>query len=522
MGPEAAMDMISELGEELRGADDFEGASDALLRAGRRVLRSMIAAARVVADVHPGSVCLNPETSRVAVHAPDGGDALAISRSAWRLVVRHGCPIVLSASGQATLFLRTGVETRQLVQGATRQGLIERAVSHLHVNPLFGPGGPIGTLSFPVQYHSLIDFEDVDDDPDFLERSMMLAQMTAGRFPLLPRRRQPDTLCDVYVPVAGARTLGLLEHLARYVDRPEPLMLLGPVGAGRTHLAQWCHARSGRTGALERFEPSAEGAQVDRLMQAWEAAREGTLLLAHPERLDALAQERLLALCTGEASDAPRLIVRTDARWEAVSRQETLDPELAARLQEFVVRVSPLRARPEEIVGWAQRFALLAGGGVTFSEAARRFLQARSWNDNLIGLRQAVNHARDLALSESSDPLGVAIIDRAHLARAPSIGREGADQSRQEAVLLDGLDAIAEVLINAGDLAHGAPIEGIAGLALWRLSAQVGGRKEALAHIARTPSNGNASRTWTRKMKPAIQLAEALGLEELAAALRQR
>lgn len=513
------MDPVTELAQALREAETFEEAARELLRAGRRVLGGMLADFNARATVRGGMVCLYPDSPRQVIFATDeGGERRPPSRNAWRAIQAHRRPLVLDAlTGRMTILLRDDAWVERVGSNETCQRIVERAATHLHVSPLFGPGGVIGLLAFEVAYATHLNFEELVDD-EFVDRLMMIAELTIARLALLPRRSLSDPLCDRFVPVAGRLTRSLLQLLDRYADRPDPIVLRGPIGSGRTHLARWVHARSGRTGAFVIFEAAAPGGQSERLEAAWREAEEGTLLIRRPDLLNTAAQARLSA-ALGDATPAVRAILHADRRWEEAVEAGRFGADLTAQVQDLTVMVAPLRERADEIDDWARHFLALEGGQVSFSADALVVLRARAWGENLQGLRTVVRQARDNALEVA---VGPAVIEPHHLARVAYVSQGEPDAARQEATLRAGLEAFAEVLLRAERCADGVRLGGAEGLVLWRLGQLTGSRDEALkVLLGREPSTGNASRTWKRRIKPAIELAEQLALHTLVAELKK-
>jgi len=191
---------------------------------------------------------------------------------------------------------------------------------------------------------------------------------------------------------AGREALAALEACA---PANVALLLEGELGTGKELAARAVHERSRRGGPLVavdcRKPPAAAEQELFGSRPALERAHGGTLVLWEPGELPTEAQGKLLrALVEREPRRGGR---RLDARVISTSARPVADEvgrgrfreELAGRLAGVVVRLLPLRERPEDIAAMAQTFAAQAGRTVGAPELA--WLAAHDWPGNLDELR---------------------------------------------------------------------------------------------------------------------------------------
>ncbi len=156
----------------------------------------------------------------------------------------------------------------------------------------------------------------------------------------------------------------------------------GRSGAGRTMVAMAVHAASG--------DAATQPVRIDlRDTEGWRAldGAQGTVLLRHPDRLDAVAQERLL----DRLLPGLRCISVGDS-------MDSLSPALRRRLCTLEIAVPPLAARREDAVILARHFAQIGGetygrASVRLTPAAEAIITATDWPDEVRGLAAAIERA---------------------------------------------------------------------------------------------------------------------------------
>ena len=262
----------------------------------------------------------------------------------------------------------------------------------------------------------------------------------------------PLTLRRVEPPLVGvSHSLGVtLEQAARVATIDAPALILGPTGTGKELVAQLIHRTSGRTGPIvavncaalsshlvesELFghEKGAYSGADSARPGLFRAAQGGTLFLDEVGELPSDIQAKLLrALETrsirpvGAAAE-----IRIDVRVVAATNRELPDEvgrrgfraDLFARLGELIIRLDPLRDRPEDLEPLWRHFMAELGNGVVVepSGAAFEAMALHTWPRNVRELRQLVRKA--LLLKPDGGELGIddlPIEIQSPRARAPS------------------------------------------------------------------------------------------------------
>lgn len=260
-----------------------------------------------------------------------------------------------------------------------------------------------------------------------------LLRWTVGRAPesaVVPDAAPPETPSGTPVFVTASPVCrALLDELDRLAPTGLPILLLGESGTGKEVLARRLHARSGRAGgpfvalncaALPGELLEAELFGIEKGVATGVAPRPGrfalasggTLFLDEIGDLPRQLQPKLLrALEENEISPLGAAVpVRTDVRIVAATNHDPasaagapLRVDILQRLSGAVLRLPPLRERPEDILPLARHFARQAARsqGRAFrgiDVAAARTLAGYSWPGNARELRHVV--ARALALAD--------------------------------------------------------------------------------------------------------------------------
>lgn len=238
--------------------------------------------------------------------------------------------------------------------------------------------------------------------------------------------------------------LAALERLSRFAASEMPILLLGENGTGKELAARYVHDFSPRrhktfvpfncAGLTETLQHSELFGHVrgaftgaDRARAGvFEQAHGGTLFLDEIGDLPLSAQGAILrALQEGEirrvGESLPRrvdvrLIAATHRDLERMVEEERFRQDLFYRLKVAVVRLPPLRERPEDIPLLAEAFLSEMRRhlpGLSLSPRAKRLLVEHDWPGNVRELRHALEAAAVLA--------GGGVIEPRHLdlERAP-------------------------------------------------------------------------------------------------------
>lgn len=224
-----------------------------------------------------------------------------------------------------------------------------------------------------------------------------------------------------------------VDQATRAARSTAPVLVVGPSGSGRCHLARAIHAWSARSslplvvlsagampeeeherellGTAEGAPPLLDGGRAGAL----ERAGEGTLLIEQIDQLSDSAREALLRAIREQSysrvGDAGGLPMRA----RILGTADAQGCESFTRAGFGMVALAPLSRRSEDVLPLAAHFlAEFAGDSgrdpVGFTQDARRWLLDEPWDGNVRELseriRQAVRLAGDGAISAEALMLG--------------------------------------------------------------------------------------------------------------------
>ena len=267
-----------------------------------------------------------------------------------------------------------------------------------------------------------------------------------------------ETLPDADRLVGGSKGL---DEIRRLIDRvaatDATVLILGESGTGKELIARALHARSNRgarplvslnCGAIpdtmvesELFghEKGAFTGADSRHTGKFELASEGTLFLDEVGELPAATQVKLLRALEERSfyplgAEEPvkvdvRIVAATNADLELRVREGAFRNDLLFRLKVFVIRVPPLRDRPEDIPPLVGHFLEGMGGDRPYrvSEAGMERLRTYPWPGNVRELKNVLEREVILADGDLLDLIhmepaspggGVTVGDKATLKEA--------------------------------------------------------------------------------------------------------
>jgi NtrC-family two-component system response regulator AlgB len=232
---------------------------------------------------------------------------------------------------------------------------------------------------------------------------------------------------------SDARMAAALDMLFRAAPTQAAILLLGESGTGKSVLAREVHQRSNRREgpfvtvscpSLSRELLESElfghvkGAFTGAVRDTWgkaAAAESGTLFLDEIGELPLEIQPKLLRLLqerqyerVGENKTRianTRIIAATNKDLKECVRKGTFREDLYYRLDVISVTIPPLRERPQDLENLAgsflQFFARQLGRTkLSFSEGAMRKLNTHPWRGNLRELRNTIERAAILSLTD--------------------------------------------------------------------------------------------------------------------------
>jgi len=231
---------------------------------------------------------------------------------------------------------------------------------------------------------------------------------------------------------ASAAMRRLFALLTRLAPTELTVTLIGETGTGKDVLAHAIHAASARSarpfvvfdcGAVaptliesELFgheKGSFTGATAAR-QGAFERAHGGTLFLdeigelsidLQPKLLRALEQRKIRRV--GGSQDVPfdlRVIAATNRDLEVEVGRGMFRQDLFFRLSAAVLRVPPLRERPEDLPGLVERFLVEGGRPLAVAPATLEALSAYDWPGNVRELKNVIAAAGALADGVTLEP----------------------------------------------------------------------------------------------------------------------
>jgi DNA-binding NtrC family response regulator len=222
---------------------------------------------------------------------------------------------------------------------------------------------------------------------------------------------------------ASPKLAALAEEALLAVGSDSPVLILGETGSGKGLLARWLHANSARAreacvdlncAGLSRELLESElfghargaftGAVHDK-KGLLEVAHHGTLFLDEIGDLDPAIQPRLLKALeekrfrrlgeTNERRVDVRLIAATHQDLARLVQEKRFRSDLYFRINTLVLRVPPLRERPEDIPSLAESLlrrlaAEMGRGAVTLSQEVAGELTRYAWPGNVRELRNVL------------------------------------------------------------------------------------------------------------------------------------
>jgi DNA-binding NtrC family response regulator len=551
------------------GATYFEDAASA-------VLQAMFVRAEAALATGPyassgrllrGVVHLRPEGTYQrlfgldrATGEPVEGTGYLTSGTVWSWIEEHRCSISIDVH-RASLqsWFREGTTEHGehpagsgLPGNETRERMLGRAATHVHVVPLRTPGGTVdGMITLEASCKAATGqpfiWEACYEDIEMLA-SIAGAFIAARALPIRPAETSP---ADEFLPVVGKTTASLVGLLRAFAPRDDTILMSGPTGAGKTRLARWCHEHSARKG--QRFEVLDVLAVPEDLQMAetfgWKRgaftgavkdgqgaiarAAKGTLFLDEVDKLSLKVQAGLLRfieerayrmLGDDSASDRHadvRLVVGTNADLRAAVRAGRFREDLFYRINVLPVRLPPLAERLDELPAWAdfmlnRRHEEAGGEGrVRFEPDAIKVLAAAPWPGNLRQLDNIVRRAYALLLGGQSEAGADPVITRRLVERALAV-----DAEAEPSALLGLLWRAARAFVHEADrrIGSGAPLpldlaDTFRGVVLAAAVHHTGSRDDAFAILGQEVllKNRNHYRALRRELTRVRDLAQMLG-----------
>jgi len=392
--------------------------------------------------------------------APVEGTGYLTSANVWRWVAEHRCAVSIDVQlGILHAWLPDGPVERREPQDAagvpgyeTRQRMLGRDATHVHVLPLRTPGGGVsGMIALEANCKAATGREFVWGDCE--EPFELVASVTAPYLGALPPRPVRGAQTDEHLPVVGRATAGLIEVLRVFAQQEETVLVSGPTGAGKSRLARWCHEQSQRKGkpfetldllSVPEDLQMAElfgwkrGAFTGAMKDAAGAiarAAQGTLFIDEIDKLSLKAQAGMLRVLEerryrplgdegAEKRADVRFVVGTNADLRAQVRAGKFREDLYYRINVLPVRLPSLSERLDELPTWAEYMVARrheeggSDGAVRIAREAIDLLTSAPWPGNLRQLDNIIRRAYAIALSDRGGAGSDLVLARRHVERA--------------------------------------------------------------------------------------------------------
>lgn len=397
-------------------------------------------------------------------------EELMPSTTVWRLVEQYNTSVSLDVhlgeaqpAGQPRVSLGSLVrEVRPLPQAlpveSSRLRLLQRDTTHLLAIPMrVVHNEVVGMVSLEAHSESHLGGE----FPWHLvsEQLELLAQLASPYLSLRPSRPRSSTLADQLLPVVGESMVPTFSLLKCFAMQEETVLLLGPTGSGKSRIAEWVHRHSKR--ADKPFVRASLSNDPEQLQQSrlfghikgaftgavahscglLEEAEGGTLFLDEIDKLSRHAQVSLLGLLENrtyrplgssrEKRADVRFLVATNRDLRAMVEEGTFLLDLYFRINVLPIHLPQLRARSDELVGWAEYFLTsfrrangIGSGAVRLAPEAVQALHDHDWPGNLRELDNVLRRAYIMGMMSASSEEDF-LLDGATLRWACLLGNNG-------------------------------------------------------------------------------------------------
>jgi DNA-binding NtrC family response regulator len=515
-----------------------------------RILRGMVC-------IHPGDGYrrLSGIEHRSGARVDDIG--YFASANVWRWIEEHLCSVSIDVRLEAIRpflpdELRRRVDDSRGARGLpgpeSRERLLSREATHVHVVPLRTPDGRVGgVISLEASCMAATGQEFIWAACDDAVR--LCADIAAPYLCTLPSGRPKAAATDEFLPVVGASTASLVEMLRVFARQEETLLLSGSTGVGKTRLGRWCHEQSRRRGcAFEVLDLLSvpEELQMGELF-GWRRgaftgavkdnpgaiarAQGGTLFIDEIDKLSLKAQAGLLHVLeerryrplgegAGERRADVRFIVGTNGDLRASVRAARFREDLYYRTSVLPVRVPSLAERLDELPLWAEymvrrRHGEASGDGARLSPGAVEVLLAARWPGNLRQLDNVLRRAYALALHDQGGAGGELALERSHVERALAY-EDVAEPGSLLAQLWQAAGAFVEEAERRGLARGGLPLElcdAFRGMVLGVALQRLGDRDQAFELLGhrQTLRHRNHHKVMRRELEKVRELMRALG-----------
>lgn len=217
--------------------------------------------------------------------------------------------------------------------------------------------------------------------------------------------------------------LNSIETALKMAESNINILIQGESGTGKKLIAELVHQKSARANRpfvvvncnvpenlleQELFGLKADAQGNDSIVGKLDEAAGGTLVLDEIGELSHSIQSRLLAkLQSNENKNDIRFISTTNINIEETLKERLFREDLFYRLNEVIIKISPLRERPEDIELLFTHFIsqFQKGREMRLSADAFHLLKLYRWPGNVLEFKNVIHQASLLTKSDVIEPI---------------------------------------------------------------------------------------------------------------------
>jgi len=546
----------------LRTARTFEDAAQVMLREILDVAKEVLSASkfanrgkvlRGIAHLRPGDGYRRLVVLEDAQPSRDVTISYLPSANVWRWIATRQCPIAVDVP-LARVWTWENDAAQVLFEAAftgeeTVNRLRSRDTSHLYAVPLRSLQGAVDGMA-TVELNCLRATGDDFIFPAVHDTLLLCADLAAPYLSNLPLRPAVAGETDELLPVIGQSMAGLVEMLRVFAAQEETLLIGGPTGAGKSRIAQWCHAKSLRRGGpfevldliavpedlqmaeLFGWKKGAFTGAVRDTPGAVTRAFKGTLFIDEIDKLSLKAQAGLLKLLESrtyrpmgdgarEQQADVRFIIGSNMDLYECVKLGRFREDLYYRINVLPVKIPPLDERKDEMADWIRFMALrrhresVPGGDVRLTAAVEKVVSEHNWPGNLRQLDNVVRRAYALALMSHGQGSAEVVLDERHFERALSYERGSSRRTT-----LDALRSAASAIVGEAERLEEKGLvfdldlcDAFRGMVLGTAAQSLGSKEAAFRLLGKglLVQSRNHQKTLRRELEKVDVLCKALG-----------
>ncbi|MFL2811459.1 MAG: response regulator [Paracoccaceae bacterium] len=199
------------------------------------------------------------------------------------------------------------------------------------------------------------------------------------------------------LPLIGSSTvmLDLYRDLAKFMNKEDPVLIIGESGSGKTLIAEVLHNFSDRRNlpllnmSIEMFT------EYEKCINQIELAKGGTVLIENLVDFDETHQGNLIRLLEYDFRNNPRFLITLKSSGNSENIFNSIDPSLLFRLNKFLINVPALRFRLNDINKLIDSFLKKNGeflqNDVIFEDGAIDLLKKYYWPGNVLQLNNVLS-----------------------------------------------------------------------------------------------------------------------------------